>query len=368
MITKIVEILQYIAFFCWSCFSAFTILGLIAQVYKPKMADKKADNVDLVIVSVATAKVEKSLMECITDAKKFGCKLWVVVDEGAELIPRLREELGDSLVIVPASYRPDLIGKGRAINYFVDNVVSQDRWYAFIDDDNLILDDAFLYEIPYYEKEGYVAMNPILVPRNGRCLLTYIMDFVRYFDDILVYRSFTGLMKRPLVGFHGELLTVKGRVLKEIGFGHASITEDFRFASELVRRGYKVWQSRTRVSIKSPNSVMDLLKQRGRWFNGIISDYRYCPILMKVVVSLRMILWILGIFGSWSLSPLWLLWKAFYWSIPGGICYLVMYAYGVIKSRRLLYFVFIPIFGIIETISFIAGLRRQKNFVVIDKN
>ncbi len=48
---------------------------------------------------------------------------------------------------------------------------------------------------------------------------------------------------------------LKGSVLREIGFDFNSITEDFRFAMELCKRGYKTWHSSTKVSIKSANSI-----------------------------------------------------------------------------------------------------------------
>jgi cellulose synthase/poly-beta-1,6-N-acetylglucosamine synthase-like glycosyltransferase len=362
---NIIDLLQYIAFFSWACFTIFVIIGIIGQAYKPKKAKRKAENVELVLVTVANKKVEKSLFECIAHTEKnFRNRLRIVVDEGSELIDKIKEK---SLVIVPTHYRRDLVGKGRAINYFIEKEVQPDVWYAFIDDDNLIMDDQFLYEIPYHEKMGYVAMNPILVPRKGKSTITYIMDSIRYFDDLTSFKFFTGLIKRPLIGLHGELLVVKGSILKEIGFNKHSLTEDFRFASELCRRGYKVWQSSTHVSVKSPNCINDLMKQRGRWFIGVVNDWKHSPPLMKAIVGLRMLIWVFGIFGSWALSPLWHFWKAFYFALPGGIFYWVMYTYGVIKSRKMCYFLLIPIFGIIETLSIYKGLK-QKKFVVIDKN
>ncbi len=361
-----IELLQYVAFFCWTCFSIFVVLGVVGQIYRPKRDKKKAENVECVLVSIANCKVEISLFECIAHTKKaLDNHLWVLVDEGSELIPKLKE---NSLVIVPISYRRDLVGKGRAINYFIEKETQPDKWYTFIDDDNLILDDNFLYEVPYYEKKGYVAMNPLLVPRKGKSTLTYIMDSIRYFDDLMIFRFFTGFLKRPLIGLHGEFLTIKGEVLKEIGYGNHSLTEDFRFASELVRRGYKTWQSDSKVSIKSPNSLSDLNKQRGRWFKGILKDWIYCPPLMKAVVGSRLLIWVLGVFGSWALSPLWFLfWESFYFAIPGGLYYWVTYLYGIGKSKKPYYFFLIPLFGIFEASSFYAGLR-QKEFVVIDKN
>ena len=209
------------------------------------------------------------------------------------------------VVVVPNHYRQDLIGKGSAMSYFIESRVEKDKWYSFIDDDNIILDSRMLYEIPYYEKMGYVACNPIIVPREGKSKTAHIMDYVRRFDDVTIFRFFTGICKKPVLGLHGEVLTDKGSILKEIGYHDRTLTEDFRFAAESIKRKkMKTWQSSTKVSIKSANSVHDLLNQRGRWFKGIAMDLKFCTPAMKAIVGLRMSIWILGIFGSWALSPL----------------------------------------------------------------
>ena len=364
----IIYLLKYIAFFCWSCFSVFVIIGVIARLYKPKKSGVKARNIEFVCVSKASHKVRNSLFETIHNIKRqFKHHLWVVIDEGSELAEDLEGDTSFTLVVVPKAYRPDLVAKGRALNYFIENKVEDGKWYALVDDDNLILDDEFLYEIPYYEEKGYVAMNPIIIPRKGGSVTTYIMDTMRYFDDLTSFRFFTGLLTSPILGFHGELLTVKGSTLKEIGYKRRTITEDFNFGLEICRRRYKTWQSRTNVSIKSPNSLKDLLRQRGRWFRGITLDLKHAPPIMKNIVGLRLSIWILGIFGSWGLSFLWPLWGLFILAIPGGVYYWLVYLYGVKKAKNWKYIVIIPAFGIFEALSAYFGMKKQE-FIVIDKD
>lgn len=355
------------AFFMWFNYSVHGILGLIAQTYKPRRAGVRATNVECVIVSVANRKVERSLFECIEQAKRvLKVPVRVVVDEGSELIDKLREELGDGVVIVPSSYRRDLVGKGRALNYFVEHHVSPDKWYIFLDDDNLVLDDNILYEIPYYELMGYAAANPVLVPRRGRSNLTYIMDHMRLFNDITLHRFFTGLFKSPLLGLHGELLTVRGSVLKEVGFGHRSLAEDYYFATELVKRGYRTWQSATRVSIKSPHSLEDLFKQRGRWFKGVLMNWGNSPLAMKAMLGFRLAIWAVGVYG-WLLIPLWLLSGLFPYVVLIGLCYWAVYLYGIWKAGSILYLPLLPFFSVLESLSSIAGLRLNQ-FNVIQKD
>lgn len=337
-------------------------------IYRPRRGDKKVSNFELVIVSKADHKVKNSLLESINYHLKLYGKTTVVVDEGAPLTSTLKKIKGLHLIEVPRTYRRDLVGKGRALQYFVDCCVDPEKWYVFIDDDNLLLDDSFLYEIPVYEREGYVAANGILVPRPGRSSIAHVMDWIRFMDDVLLYRFFTGLLGKPLLGLHGDLLIVKGRVLKEIGFNVKTFTEDFEFAANLVRRGYRTWQSATRVSIKSPNSIRDLVRQRGRWFRGLMSGIRRCPWSMRLIIILRSFTFSVGFLVIALFLPVisYLGWLWFI--IPSGIYYLGTYTYGVYKSRKPYLILFLPIYGLLEATSRLYGVIVVNSYVVIDKN
>jgi egghead protein (zeste-white 4 protein) len=399
----VVEALKYPAYFCWAVYSVFVVVGLVGYRYRTKSGNTKCNYIEFVIPTVANKSVRNSLIECIeqTSNRFPGIPLSILVDQGSKLItelllPLTSTNIGISgllptmfmssiiaprpvgkriipikVVVVPTPYRQDLVGKGRAMNYFIESRVEKDKWYSFIDDDNIILDSRMLYEIPYYEKMGYVACNPIIVPREGRSKVAHIMDYIRRFDDVTIFRFFTGICKIPLLGLHGEILTVKGSILKEIGYHRRTLTEDFRFAAESIKRKrMKTWQSATKVSIKSANNIHDLLRQRGRWFKGIAMDLAFCTPAMKTIVGLRMSIWILGIIGSWAVSPLWIFfWQdaAFYFII-GGICPWIVLSVEIIRNKQPLYYIAcIPLFGILESISPWFGLKH-KEFVVIDKN
>lgn len=371
-IDLVINTVNTLALFSWSSFSIFVLMGITSQFYTTKASCRRKRKLEFVLVSVASHSVKNSLFESITHTKQYFPKylLTILIDEGADLtyeLLALEREGKLRVVITPKDYKNNLLAKGRAMHYFIENYTRGDFWYSFFDDDNLIMGNRFLYEIPYYEKRGYVVCNPILKPRSGRSTPAYIMDWIRYFDDLMIFRFFTGLMGKPILGLHGELLTVKGSVLREIGFNRYSYTEDFRFAGEIVGRGYKSWQTKTILSIKSPNSMRDLLKQRGRWFKGLVEDLRFVPWEMRIIVGWRLSLWILGIFGSWAFSFIWLAYShPSILLIPGGLYYWAIYLYAV-KRGGIKYFLLIPLFGIIECASFGFGLKA-KSFVVIDKN
>jgi egghead protein (zeste-white 4 protein) len=404
---SVIQLLWYPAILSSGIYSIFVIVGIVGFHYKAESAPTRANNLEFIIISQASRKVKNSLLDCISTTRiQFPwVPLSIVIDEGSELthdllrlvnitqqqitttniidstiahqmesiIAQQRDTSKDlKIIVVPDGYRKDLVGKGRAINYFIDGyVIDENKWYSFIDDDNIILDDKFLYEIPYYEQRGYVAFNPNITARTGNSRFVRIMDFIRKYDDVTVFRFFTGLLGVPYIGMHGEMLTVKGSVLREIKYDFHSITEDFRFTVELIKRKMKVWQSKTNICIKSANNINDILRQRGRWFKGISLDLKYCPPLMRMIVTTRMVLWTIAIFGTWALSPLWLSWGLHWQSeifIISGVYPWIVFIYAIIKNKEPLYYIlFIPLFGMVESISYWFGINN-KGFYVIDKN
>lgn len=306
-------------------------------------------------------------------------ELYVVVDEGAALIDSFQSHKAVNEIVVPNSFDTNAIAKGRAQQYFVEKVVSDDEWYVFIDDDSLICDDDFLYEIPQYPDE-YVAANGVLYPRLGESRLTYIIDHMRTFFDLWPIRATTGALGNPYLGFHGEFLLLHGQVLTEFGFTHESIAEDFVLADKIVDSEYRTWQSSTDVSILSPHTLRDLFKQRSRWLTGRIAYYPHAT-LSVVAASLTIdFVWFSGIIAGWIFGVIWFVtggiaqFAFLVASLTAGIIFSLVYAVGVYrlakyhKWRYIVYVLLIPLYATIEHLAaWIALLIRTDGFAVIDK-
>lgn len=372
----ILLIISWIIWLGWLSFSFFVIIGFIGFLfYRTHEEEYPVQDLELVIISVASKSVKPSLIECVSHHRStfFDYPLNVVIDQGAQLEKELKKVNYIKLTIVPKSFRPDLVGKGRAMQYFIQNH-NTPTWFAFLDDDNLILDDSFLYEIPYYEKHGYSVANPTLTPRAGKSKITYTMDFIRLFDDKTIFRFFTGLLKRPLLGLHGELLIAQGTTLNSAGtYSKRSVTEDYLFSTKINKLKLKSWQSKTRVSIKSPNSIKDLMKQRKRWFTGLSSDLNQGSKLQKYLTLYRIVLWKTGIlycpfvmlfFIAFNIVPsVWLLGLL----MISGLYYYVVYLIGTMKARKVLPLFIIPFYGIIEALSVMRAKNKADTFEVINK-
>jgi hypothetical protein len=191
------------------------------------------DNYLVVVVTVGTERVLPALRETVAQLQRLGLRYVVLSSNPLDM---------SNVMVVP---RDQDGNKFRAVRWFVLNYARPDTWYIFLDDDSYPLDAKFLQDIAYYGARGYVAGNGVLVPRPGRSALAYALDWIRHFDDLTRYRFALEVLRRPIFGMHGELLIIRGDVLRELWptMGD-TVTEDFRLAMELVKRQYRTFQSR----------------------------------------------------------------------------------------------------------------------------
>ena len=262
---------------------------------------RRPGRVEFVVVTKASNSVLDVLDETISRVREMfpRHRLWIVTDEGADGIRYLRhlqEHNGGfvRLVIVPSSYEKGKY-KARAINYFIENYVDDDTWYVFLDDDSYPLDGRFLCEL---DPSRALVYQGIIAPRRGRSLIAWLADASRYYHDAFRNRLALGLLGKPIYGLHGELLIVRGSVLKAIGFETDSLAEDTWFAGQLIRRGVRVRQVTSHVSILSPNSVVDMWRQRARWNLGVLRDIlkgRY-PVSLALARGVDAVVWLVSPF------------------------------------------------------------------------
>lgn len=366
-----------------SLIALYMLIGLVGfALYRPKAADEEAENVLFSITTIGSESIRPALMEAIDHHLEVfpDYELYVTVDEGADLEAELTADARVTTIVVPDEFTCRAEAKGRAIQYFIESVVADhpDHWVAFIDDDNKILDRQILREIPYYDERGYGAANAVLYPRPGRSTATFVMDHLRTLDDLTVFRAFTGLLGRPYVGFHGELLTARADVLLDVTFDRPSIVEDYAFAARLIERGIPTWQTASRVSILSPHTIHDLFRQRRRWYLGLLQEQLRNPPIATAVMGLRMLAWTLALLGGIASAPLWLLTDGI--PVPLGFrvaiaissaAYLLAYVWGVYRVagwRRVGHALLIPVYAFLEGATALYSIVRYRgSFVVIEK-
>ena len=362
----------------WLPYTLTAILGLIGLCIKPIARASEQTPVDLVICSVADARVADALRNTIDRLKEHdnGGARYLIAEPYSdyELLKHARS-CGWKVIVVPQGY-DDGQAKGRAISYFVKYYVQLDRWYMFLDDDSYPMDDNYRYEITTAAQQGRLLGNCVLVPRRGQSLIAHLADNLRHGDDRAIFRMALQGTGIPLIGMHGEGLIAHGEILLAYWSGLDSITEDAQFAFRCSDAKVRTFQSSTEICIKSPNSVSDLWRQRRRWYLGLLGLLPSCPTACKMILPLRMFSWSVG----WLGIPLWIAALSFGWvqlgvlSIMCGLGLAVLMGYYIIGAARTVTIVpaifFAPVYTVAETMTalyVITHLRNNNSFEVIDK-
>ncbi|WP_019119900.1 glycosyltransferase family 2 protein [Brevibacillus massiliensis] len=161
-------------------------------------------------------------------------------------------------------------GKGFGIEWMLENLWSMPKQYdavVMFDADNLV------------EKNFLMVMNDRLC-KGARVIQAYL-DSKNPFDSWItlsyaVTYWFTNRMwqlARHNLGLPNTLggtgLCIESKLLKEMGWGATSLTEDLEFATRCIERGiYPTWAHDTKVYDEKPIDLRSSMRQRLRWMQG----------------------------------------------------------------------------------------------------
>jgi cellulose synthase/poly-beta-1,6-N-acetylglucosamine synthase-like glycosyltransferase len=243
----------------------------------------------------------------------------VVVDEGSPAVEAIRLIAARSpdirLLVVPKGYRTVQATrfKARANQYanelrVVEGEARDDVWVLHMDDDTSIGADTavevsrFVEANPAGEASGrHLAQGVLSFPREYSLnKLTWLADSVRPGCDVSLFAIGTG-RGHPHAGLHGELLLVRASIEASIGwdFGPQSTVEDAEFGLRFAHLypGRSGWIP-CRSYGASPATVVDFLKQRERWFAGLLrlSFRSEIPLRHRALMIHNVLVW--------SLAPL----------------------------------------------------------------
>jgi hypothetical protein len=98
-----------------------------------------------------------------------------------------------------------------------------------------------------------------------------VADGIRVGDDLARFHFQNSVVHRPVFGVHGSFLMVNGEMEAECTWDFGSLAEDFEFSQDAWRRGFTSGRIHGIVREQSPVNLRDFLKQRRRWFLGIVA-------------------------------------------------------------------------------------------------
>lgn len=244
----------------------------------------------------------------------------VVIEETCEASGSIAALAAESthvrVLTIPSEYRTPKGSrfKARANEYanelrIAEGEATDDVWVLHMDDDTAVGQDTAEYLVRFIgeqqsigEQRLHLTQGVLTYPRElAANRLTWLADAIRPGCDISLFAVATG-RGSPIAGLHGELLLVRASVEATIGwdFGPRTTVEDAEFAlwfSDKYNKRCDWFPGRSYGA--SPATVSDFIKQRERWFSGLLElAFRgTMPFLRRLLLLHNVMLWALTPFA-----------------------------------------------------------------------
>lgn len=319
----------------------------------------------------------------------FEYSIEVVVDEGCrtDLLPTGPQV---RIIEVPASYSTPQgsLFKARALHYALEaSPLADDAWLVHLDEETHPTASGLrgiAEMIAEEEASGQlrVGQGAILYHRHWkRHPIMTLADMHRTGDDFARFH-FQHRLGITLFGMHGSYIVVRNDVEKGIGFDFGpvgSITEDAFWALKFMESGGRSRWVHGYVEEQSTQGWSDFIKQRKRWFQGLLL------VGFRAPTKLRWRLPLLVFTLLWGAAPLAVIYTFVHATFGSEVhdsiriladvsfaSLLTLYVVGLRANLNaaeitnpihragwlVLQLVLAPIFGVIESIGVVAGVVR----------
>ena len=231
------------------------------------------------------------------DYKKY--EIWAVTDAD-EQFENCRT------IVVPENYSCNAVYKGRALQYAVEvrrkeNKNTDDVYILHLDDESLITKQtlcsvlSFLEDNPSPISEGLIIYP---VGKDEKIRISHLLDTLRPF---CCFECLDFMHRGSPAYLHGSNLVVRSDIEQEVGWENGkTMSEDSLFgvnARIKCGKGVFGWHGGV-IEEKSPLGIRDFVRQRKRWFHGLIQNLKYIPLKDRVSQAFRAFVWSLGFFSG----------------------------------------------------------------------
>ncbi len=237
--------------------------------------------------------------------------------------------------------------KARALQYAVERSrgLPDDAWVFHCDEESHLTQAVVrgIYQAVGEEEatgQYRVGQGTIIYVHSLRAhpFLT-LADSVRTGDDTGRFHLQNRVWHLPVVGFHGSFILVRQSVERQVGFDvgpEGSITEDAFWALVLAGRGFRCRWVDGYVVEQSPGRAIDFIRQRRRWYRGLIKTVRHVPVARRLRLPLGLFTALWSV--SWAAIVYTYIELAMGWRAEGAIqavgnvafaCYILIYVIGL---------------------------------------
>lgn len=160
-------------------------------------------------------------------------------------------------------------GKGVALNTGLEEASGD--IVAVQDADSVIAPDAYRKMVGHFEQDSIAAVIAGIKPLDCETLLQKVQR-VEYLLGIVYRRLMASI--NTLYVTPGALSMYRRETIEDLGgFDEETLTEDLEIAMRLRHRGYDLGMSATAITFTEfPRRFMELMRQRVRWYRGLISN------------------------------------------------------------------------------------------------
>lgn len=288
--------------------------------------------------------------------------------------------------------------KARALHYALqDSPLPDDAWIVHLDEETHPTPSGIQGIAKFIEEEELagtykIGQGALLYHRSwARHPVLTLADMMRTGDDFGRFH-FQHRLGITLFGLHGSYIVCRNDVEKEVGFDfgpHGSLTEDAFWALVHMQSGRRSRWCEGYLEEQSTQSLMDFIKQRRRWFLGLILVSVFAPVTFKWRAPL-MVSTLL-----WALAPIAMVYNlvhlfvgSYIWSwlwIPADVSFAIFISlyiiglqanldeHGVVgfwtrSSWYVRQIVLVPVFALMEAAGVLyAMLKPDAGFHVVKK-
>jgi egghead protein (zeste-white 4 protein) len=252
-----------------------------------------------------------TILRCRAESRRlplFPYVIEVVTDTSHDGLPAPARDL--HYIHVPRGYRTlgGTKAKARALNYALHaSPLPDNAWIVHLDEETQPAPSGIrgiARAIAEEERTGRL--------RIGQGIITYhrdwrhhpfftLSDCIRTGSDL--GRTFLSMrLGAPLFGMHGSFIVVRNDVEKATGFDlgpEGSITEDAWWGYLQMDAGARCRWVDGMLEEQCTQSVKDFLKQRRRWFSGLVNVVLRAPVRLRwrLMLGINMLAWALAPFA-----------------------------------------------------------------------
>ena len=289
--------------------------------------------------------VRKNVVNNIETTKACGIKDFVVevVTDHPIYIEKDLQNYAEYLkeTVVPENYKSNLDTKkkARALQYCLEkqvNTLKKDDYVVHLDEETLLTTEAikgitnFIIDGKHEIGQGIITYGMLPPISSSISSFTWfqhhictVADSLRVSDDVGKNKAQFKIFHKPLFGMKGSYVVTKFKAENEItwDFGpEGSVAEDAWFGLAAIERGYTIDYIKGDMLERSPFTLLDFIKQRQRWMQGLFMVAFLSPMKIKTKICLVMSV------SSWLVSPLYtitIILQKFLWLNPPGLIILI---------------------------------------------